>query len=494
MDAAGPVSEEAQSPVGALGPNRELSLTPEQMRALGYRVIDLLVEHATSIGEQPVTQYGSRQEMEALLREPLPMQGTDPMDVLDTVERDILGHIAQLTHPRFFAFVPSPGNYVSVMADALTAAYNLFCGSWLVASGPAEIELVTIDWLRRLCGLPEGAGGLFVSGGSVATLTALVAAREARLGGDTSDAVIYCSDQTHSAVEKDAKVLGMVGDQIRALPSDGRFRLPVDAVRLAIAEDRTAGRRPFCVVGNAGATNTGAVDPLDELAELCEAERLWLHVDGAYGAPAVLTDRGKKLLKGMGRADSLAIDPHKWLFQPIEIGCVLLRDAALLPATFAVHPEYLRDVDRRKEEVNFRDYGIQLTRSFRALKLWMSFKVFGVEAFRDAIQWGIHLAEVAEAEIRALPGWEIVTPAQLAIVTFRLAPDGQTTQQVDEANQELIDATIADGFALLTSTEIHGRNVLRLCTINPRTTEDDIRQTIDRLRTFATGKIPDSSP
>jgi aromatic-L-amino-acid decarboxylase len=477
---------------GDIQPDHRLMLSSEQMRELGYRVIDLLIAQTTSVGDLLVTQYGSREHMEALLREPVPEIGSDPLAVLDTVEQDVFGHTAHLTHPRFFAFVPSPSNFVSALAETLTAAFNPFCGSWLVSAGPAEVELVTIDWLRQICGLPESAGGLFVSGGSIATLTALVVARYHRLDDDVSGAAVYFSDQTHSAVEKNLKILGFGHDQMRVIASDDEFRLPIDALQQAISRDRAAGWRPFCMIANAGTTNTGSVDPLDELARVCEQESLWLHVDGAYGAPAVLTDAGKELLQGMGRADSLAIDPHKWLFQPFEMGCVLLRDAALLPRTFAVHPEYLRDVDRRTDEVNFRDYGIQLTRSFRALKLWMSLKVFGLEAFRAAVDWGIHLAEVAEREILTLSDWEVATHAQLGIVTFRYAPEGLADTEIDALNQAIVDAGIADGVALVTSTVIRGRNVLRLCTINPRTTEEDITETLRHLNAFASALLGSS--
>jgi aromatic-L-amino-acid decarboxylase len=478
------VTDEERTPPDSNRSRRELQLTREEMRELGYRVIDMLVEQATTLREDPVIRHGSRPDMEALLREPVPEHGSNPLDVLARVQRDVLAHTAHLTHTRFFGFVPSPGNYVSVLADTLSSAFNPFCGSWLVSAGPSELELVVIDWLRALCGMPEGAGGLFVSGGSVATLVALGAAREARLAGNVSGAVLYCSDQTHTATAKAARILGLAADQVRTVPSDEHFRLPVAVVRAAIARDRAAGLRPFCLVATAGTTNVGSVDPLDELADLCADESIWLHVDGAYGAPAVLTEEGAALLHGMHRADSLAIDPHKWLFQPFEIGCVLVRDAGLLPAAFAVHPEYLRDADRHAEEVNFRDYGIQLTRGFRALKLWMSLQVFGLEAFREAVAWGLHLARVAEEAVRALEDWEVVTPAQLGIVTFRCAPPTKTEAEIDALNESIARAALVDGFALLTTTVVRGRTVLRLCTINPRTTEQDIQLTIDRLRMF----------
>ena len=462
-----------------------LELSPEEMRELGYRVIDLLVERQIELRNRPVIRSADRADMEALFREPPPEEGSDPGRVLERVQQDVFGHIASLTHPRFFAFVPSPGNFVSAMAETLVAGVNPFLGSWLVSAGPSEVELVTIDWLRQVCGLPEGTAGLFVSGGSVATLTALAVARHVALKDHVAHAVVYYSDQTHSAVERALTVLGFDQQQIRVIPSDERFRLDLARLRGAIEQDREGGRRPFCVVANAGTTNTGAVDALPELSDLCRDEGLWLHVDGAYGAPAVLTETGKTLLQGMERADSLALDPHKWLFQPFEMGCVLVRDGQKLPETFAVHPEYLRDVDWRDEDVNFRDYGIQLTRSFRALKLWMSLKIFGLSAFRDAVGRGIDLAERAEAMVRASQRWEVVTPAQLGIVTFRSVVPGLPTEEIDRINERIIEGMTADGLAFLTSTVLRGRVVLRLCTINPRTTVEDLEDTIGLLEELA---------
>jgi aromatic-L-amino-acid/L-tryptophan decarboxylase len=241
-----------------------------------------------------------------------------------------------------------------------------------------------------------------------------------------------------------------------------------------VEADRAAGRTPFAVVANAGTTNTGAVDPLDELADLCTEEGLWFHVDGAYGASAALCPAGREALAGMGRADSLTIDPHKWLFQPYEAGAVLLREPGLLERTFSISGEYLRDTFGG--EVNFRDRGIQLTRGVRALKLWLSVEVFGLDAFRSAVAHGIALAEHAEAVLRARPGWEIVTPAQLGIVCFAHA---------DGNESEISAATVRDGYAAPSTTVLRGRTVLRFCTINPRTTFEEIDATIERMERFA---------
>src|SRR5215470_4533429 len=266
--------------------NSELQLSREEMRRIGYRIVDQIVEHFENLASKPVMRVTPRVELEARLREPLPEEPTPVDSLLEQLQRDVWSNIGNVQHPRFFAFIPSPSNFVSVMADALAAGFNPFAGNWLEGSGPAQIELVTIDWLRKMCGLPETAGGLFVSGGSMANLTALAAARREMLDGRSDGAVIYFSDQTHNSIGKALRVLGFTREQIRALPSDDNFRLQVESLRQAVAEDRADGGRPFCVVANAGTTNTGAVDPLDQLADLCERENLWLHVDGAYGAAA----------------------------------------------------------------------------------------------------------------------------------------------------------------------------------------------------------------
>ena len=414
--------------------SRRLELSAGEMRALGYRVVDLIVEHFTRLAEIPVARKGTRGELEARLREPLPEQPSDPEAVLRQIERDVFSHMLHVDHPRFFAFVPSPGNFAGAMADALAAGFNPFVGTWLGGSGPAQVEVVVIDWLREICRFPSTAGGLFVSGGSVANLTALAAARHARLGERFDDTVVYCSDQTHSSLDKGLRVLGFTPSQVRKLTSDSRFRLPVDALAAAVASDRASGKKPFCVIANAGTTNTGAVDPLPELRALCDRENLWLHADGAYGAAAMLCEKGRAALAGLEHVDSVALDPHKWLFQPLEAGCVLVRDARRLNDAFTVRPEYLKDAVPAGDEVNFSDLGIQLSRGFRALKLWMSFKVFGAEAFRDAVAWGVELAEIAERRLRENPRWEIVTPAQLAIVSFRYAPANMQHEETDALN------------------------------------------------------------
>jgi aromatic-L-amino-acid decarboxylase len=463
-------------------PDRDpLHLSGEEMRALGYRVIDMLVDHFEELPGKPVTRKGSRADLEGRLCESLPVDGSSAHDVLDKLEADVFSNIMHADHPRFFAFVPGPSNFVGAMADALASGFNVFASTWLDASGPTQIELVTVDWLRQACGLPVSAGGLFVSGGSMANITALAVARQRKLGQRSERGTIYCSDQTHSSIERGMRVLGFRDEQLRKVACDDDYRLHLPALQSAVEADREAGLHPFCVVANAGTTNTGAVDPLPELAGYCQREGLWLHVDGAYGAAAVLCERGRELLAGLGRADSLALDPHKWLFQPFEIGCVLVRDRQWLRQAFHIRPEYLADIEGPEGEINLCDYGIQLTRGFRALKLWMTIKVVGGAAIDRALERGFQLAEATEAMVRRLPGWEVVTPAQLGILNFRYAGRDLTEEKLNWLNAALVEAMIADQYAMISSTVLREKRVLRMCTINPRTTEADIHGTLTRL-------------
>jgi aromatic-L-amino-acid decarboxylase len=455
-----------------------LELSPREMREFGYRVVDLLVEHFANIERERVGSKGDPGKLIPLFAGDPPESGRDFNELLTQLERDVLSNNLHVDHPRFFAFVPGPNNFVSTMADALAAGFNVFNGTWLGGSAAAAVELGVVRWLSRVCGFPDTAGGLFVSGGSMANLTALVAARHALLKDRIDCATIYFSDQTHSSVERALHVIGFLPEQMRKLPSDENFRLSIRDLRAAIAEDRAEGLRPFCIVANAGTTNTGTIDPLVELSDFARTEKMWFHIDGAFGAAAILSERGRALLSGIERADSISLDPHKWLFQSFECGCVLVRDVALLKSAFQIKPDYLRDVHRNDAEFNPGDHGVQLSRSFRALKVWLSLQAFGLSAFREAMTRGFELAEIAERELRPRRGWQILSPAQMATVCFRFGND-------DALQTHLVDAMMRDGYALLTSTTLRGVASLRLCTINPRTTEQDIVGTVERLDKFA---------
>lgn len=479
-------------------PNYLLELTHEEALKVGYSIVDRLLAYQSRLSGLPVVRNKTPQALRSSLWEPLPSVAQDPIAVLDRVENEMLSSTNHETHPRFFAFVPGPSNFVSALAEFLRAGYNIFAGSWLEGSAPAIAELVTLDWIRQLAGYPQMAGGTFLSGGSLANLSALVTARDALLEPHQYlNAVVYGSDQTHSSIARGMRILGFQKDQLRRLPSDSEFRLPPDALRLAIAQDQKAGRIPFCVIANAGTTNTGAVDPLSSLADVCAEEKLWLHADGAYGASALFSARGRELLAGLERTDSFTLDPHKWLFQPFDCAVLVVRNHQTLRHAFHVREdeaEYLQDARAKEEELNLWDYSPELTRPFRALKLWMSLQVFGANAFEAAIDRTFQLAEFAEKQLRADSLWEITTPAQMAVATFRALPTKMSKTatseagakiQADALNREIATRMQAEGFALVLTTELRGQTVLRLCTINPRTTEDDLVQTISALAKHA---------
>lgn len=463
----------------------QLTLSSDEMRSFGYRVVDMIVEHLEALPDKNPTRKNDRAILEKRLGGLPPKDGLEGLAALDLFERDVLSSMMHPDHPRYFAFVPGPGNFVSAMADALASGFNIFAGTWLEGAGPTEVELVAIDWLRQACGLPDTASGTFVSGGSMANLTALAVARHVKLSGDMTGAVVYGSDQTHSCIARGMRVLGFRPDQLRSIPTDSAYRLDVHELSSAIDQDRAVGKVPFCVTATAGTTNTGSIDPLEEIADLCEAENLWFHVDGAYGAPAMLTEEGQNLLKGIERADTLVLDPHKWLFQPFEMGCLLVREASWMEKTFSKVPEYLEDTETGEGEVNFWERGVQLTRRFRALKLWLSVQVFGWEAFKEAIQIGFRSAEFIENLVQDFPDWRVVTPAQLGIVTFRFEVPDLDEGQLDKLNRALVQDMIADGYAMISSTTLNDRTVLRMCTINPRTTNDDLETTLKHLNKFA---------
>jgi len=464
--------------------NNTLDLTTAEMQDLGSQVMREVIEHFSKLSDKPVTRIGSRAELEAALREPMPESGSDPLQVMARLREHVWDKIMFSSHPRFFAFVPSPSNFVSAMADTLMVGYDAFAGTWLEGSGPAVIELVTIDWLREMCGMPSTAGGHFVTGGSAGNLTGLAVARHIHLNDDVQNAVVYFSDQTHFSALRALWLLGFKQDQLEKIPSDAAYRLDMNALSEKISRDRAAGKNPFCVIANAGTTNTGAVDPLNEIADVCERENLWLHVDGAYGAAAMMTERGHELLQGIERADSLALDPHKWLFQPYECGVVLVRDARWLRETFSHTPEYLAQAEGKDSEVNLYEEGFQLTRSFKALKLWFSLQVFGAAAFRAAIESGLALAEHAEQVLRASECWEIFSPAQLGIVAFRFTRPNLSTADLNILNQALVDKNMREGYSFLSSTTLRGITALRVCPINPRATKQDIDNTIARLESL----------
>jgi aromatic-L-amino-acid decarboxylase len=447
-----------------------LGMDKEEMRRLGYKVVDLVIERLAARDQEAAIAVDSPEHLQKILGGPLPEEPLCVDESLTLLTEVALRNQQHGDHPRYFARVPGPSSFAAVLGNWLGVGFNTIAASWAGASGPATIELVVIDWLRDMLEMPTDHEGVLVSGGSHASLTA-IAAVVAQRGRGT----VYLSDQTHACILRALRVLGFDDSQIRVLASDAQYRLPPAGLEAAIAADRDAGLTPLMIVATAGTTNTGAIDPLDAIADICKDEQLWLHVDGAYGAPTALTANGRERLTGMDRADSLVLDPHKWLFQPYDTGCLLIRPGLLEPC-FAMDAEYLRDVKGAEHEVDFRNRGLELTRRARATKLWFSLRTYGVRRFRSAIQYSIELAEYAESLLRADPEhWEIVSPAQIGIICFALR------KQPESEHQRRAQALADSGYACVGTTVLRGRSVLRLCIMNPLTTRNDIDETLHRL-------------
>lgn len=466
------------------------------MQRIGRSVADFVAAHLASLRDQPAHQTLDRPAARKLF-DPAPPEHPTSFDaLLDQFRERVVPHHAREPHPRFLGYIPSCPTFPAVMGDWLATGFNFFSGVWSVAAAPNEIELTVLEWFRRWMGMPEGSRGLLTSGGSAATVTALVAARHDALGDDTTDLsrlTVYCSDQAHSSVSKAAWIAGVARNNVRAVPTDESYRMRVDALRTMVSDDRAAGLRPFLIGATAGATNTGAVDPLNEIADLAARENLWLHTDSAYAGFSVLTDRGRRLLDGIGRADSLTLDPHKWLYVPFECGCLMVKDPAKLEAAFSVHPEYLQDVRAREAEVNFSDYGEQLTRYARALKVWFSVRYFGTSAIAAAQDRAMALAELAERIVREAPELEVLTPAQFGILCFRIRPQGMSdVDALNSLNERVNERVNQTGFVLMSSTRLRGALSLRLCIPGYRTREEDIRAVLDLVRRTAHEELSDT--
>jgi aromatic-L-amino-acid decarboxylase len=454
-----------------------LDLDQETMRRLGHRVADIVAEHLGAIRDERVIDSMSRVELGKELQRAAPAEGVDFEQLIATLQRSVFPYHAREPHPGFLAYVPSCPTFPAVLGDWIATGYNFFAGVWPVAAGPNEIEIVVLDWFRDWMGMPPGSGGILTTGGSAANLTAVVAARHqaTEAGADISKLMVYTSAQAHSSVTRAVWIAGIPRANVITVGIDDDYRMLTSDLARAVAADRAEGRSPFMVVASAGTTNTGTVDPLHEIADYCFGQKLWLHVDAAYAGFAALTPEGKRMLSGLERADSLTLDPHKWLFVPFECGCLMVRDPATLTSAFRIMPEYLKDVQPSEEEVNFADRGEQLTRYSRALKVWLSVNYFGTAAISHAIEEAMERARLLEQLVRASADFEILSPAQFGIVCFRALPKGYEATDLDDLNERINARVVSEGRFLISSTRLRGAFSLRMCTLGFRTTMDDIR-------------------
>jgi glutamate/tyrosine decarboxylase-like PLP-dependent enzyme len=478
-----------------------LMLDPETFRALGYQAVDLAVAHLAGMREAPVFRPMSPTARLTLLEQSLPASGTTPEEILARFASDVLPYPMGNGHPLFFGWANSPPAPMGVLAELLAAAMGPSCAGGDHAA--SYLERCVVRWLMELVNFPvDGSMGLLVSGGSMASLTGLATARqraavddgwpvrERGLSGWGERLTMYMSSEAHTTLYKAAELLGIGAEGVRAIPVGQDFRMDMPALHAAIAADRAAGLRPFCVVGSAGTVSTGAIDPLAEIADLCVEEDLWFHIDGALGAVGVLDPRVAAQYDGMERADSLALDPHKWLSAPVECGCILVRDAALLRDTFSMVPPYLRTEEGKGFGGLpwFSEYGFQQTRGFRALKLWMTLLHAGRDGLAAMISGHNALARELAALVVAAPDLELLADANLSICCFRYVPLGIDLDDaaLDALNKQIMENVQAGGAAFLTQAMVHGRFALRANILNYGTTSEDIEALVAVVR--ETGK------
>ncbi|MEX0754408.1 MAG: pyridoxal-dependent decarboxylase [Actinomycetota bacterium] len=475
----------------------DLDWDAERAEAFADQAVGIWREYLERLPSLPISRGHTADEVRAAMAMEVPDDPMPDEELLAFLRAAVLEWSVYAGHPGFMAYVTGAGTVPGAVADLLAAGVNMNVGGWLLSPSATEIERQLIHWLTGVFGLPEGAGGLLVSGGAMANFVALKAARDAKAGWDVRregvggpgrpPLAMYLSSETHVVSQRASDMLGLGWDAMRSIPVDDRYRVDTDALSSAIATDRNDGVRPIAIVGSAGTVATGAVDPLDELADLCAAEDLWFHVDAAYGGPAVLADDLRPVFAGIERADSIAFDPHKWLYTPHSGGCVLLRDEGLLGASFAVDASYVRqDKERTGAGIDFARMGPQFSRGFWALKVWVSLLAHGRDAYARRISHDAELARYLGALVEASDMFELATPVSLSICCFRYVPPDLTRGPADtgvrdaylsELNERIMSDLQRDGRAYCSNAVLGDRFWLRACIVNFRTEAEHL----DRL-------------
>ncbi len=464
-----------------------LNVSPEAFRSAGHTLVDRLADFLASIPERPLTTAPSPAQVQARLGQgPLPQTGQD-LDTLLGSTFDFVTENSLLNgHPRFFGYITSSPSPAGALADLLAATVNPNCGGFELSPAATEIERQAVQWMAELVGFPAGPGaGILSSGGNMANFIAFLAARRAQTGEEIrreglagrSTLRVYVSGQTHTWIEKAADLFGHGTDAIRWIDTDKQGRMDVAALELAIDADAAAGDTPFMVVGTAGTVGTGTIDPLAALSQVCRSRKLWFHVDGAYGAFAAALAEADDDLKALGLADSVALDPHKWLYAPLEAGCTLVRDAEHLRDAFKYRPSYY-GFEAADEPTNFFEMGPQNSRGFRALKVWMGLSLVGRQGYETMIRDDIKMARLMFEAAREHPELQAFT-CELSIATFRFVPPGLEEEELNELNQLLLKRIQAGGQAYLSNAVLDGHYVLRACVVNFRTQPSDARALID---------------
>lgn len=486
----------------------DLDLTPNEFRQLGYQVIDMIAKYYESIDSTPVFSPRSSEEVARVFAESLPEQGQEPTAIIEEWTTKVLPNATHLGSPRYFGFVNGSGTMIATLAEALAASVNMNAGAWKPAPAATEIERRTIAWLAELINYPTTCGGLFTSGGTMSNFTALltglrnIAPYDTTLGGLQGEKrqgrfTIYMSDhEGHVSIVRVADLLNLGRRAIRRVPSKDDLTMDTDALKRMLDEDAACGDIPFCVVAQVGSINVGAIDPLEAIAQICAERGLWFHADGANGAFGAMLPEKRALYKGMEQADSITLDPHKWLFVPYECGCVLVRDPEKLRRAFSMTAPYLRGtLPTEYTGLDYLEFGPQMSRGFRALKVWMSLKHYGAAGYRNLLSQGIRCAEHLDQFVRASEDFEALHQPNLFIYSFRYAPtryrtainrsdgsDKVINDYLDKLNQQIADEIQASGTAFIMTSKVCGRVVLRFSICSHRTTPADIETVFEKLQ------------
>ena len=451
------------------------------MHAMGDAVLRRVIAHLATIGEQPIRGDVDAAELCRALREPAPEQGTTLDPLLEALFDEWIPRSYNTASPGYLAFIPSGGIFPAVLADLISNGVNRYTGVWRAAPALVQLESNALDWLRDWMQFPASTRGVFTTGGSTANLAAIVCARERRLGADIRPGIMYASDQVHHSVVKSARVAGVMPDRVRSIPVDEAFRMRIDALEDAIRRDRAAGLIPFLVVSSAGTTNTGAVDPLCDIAAVCKARDLWHHVDGAYGAFFHMCPELRPLLAGLPQADSLTLDPHKGLFLPYGTGALLVADGEVLKAAYSVTASYMPANQEDADLYDPHQFGPDLSRGFPGLRVWLSLKLYGAARYRAVIAEKRALALVASERIAAMPHMVIAAQPQLSLLAFHLAWPGSTVAEQNTATRELLERVTRRGRVMLTGCEAGARFLGRICVLSFRTHAEHIDACVQHL-------------
>ena len=461
-----------------------LELSSEALREALEAAATFVRGEIDTLAEQPSVDLAGAEELARTFVEPLPVGPSALNGILDRL-RPAVRKSFNTAGPGYLAFIPGGGIPSAAIADFIATSTNRYVGVRPPAPALAQIEETAIRWLADLMGYPKEAGGILTSGGSLSTLSAIVAAREARFPEDFSKGTIYLSSETHYCVPKAARIAGIRDARVRRIPIDARRRMDTEALARTIAEDKAAGLQPFMIVANVGTTNTGAIDDIPRILEIGRAHGVWVHADAAYGGFFRLAAQGAALMPGLPECDSITLDPHKGMFLPYGTGCLLVRDPATLQRAHSMDAEYLHDV-RAQTSPNFSDLSPELSRDFRGLRLWLPLVLHGADAFREAIEEKLALTRLAYEQLRADERFEILDEPQLSVIAFRLKGEGEAA---DRLNEDLMSRVNARGRVFLSSTRLDGRYVIRICVLSFRTHKGRVQDAVDALREEATAVL-----